>query len=173
MAASARVFGLAFDTGKARAALAGAVTGRDGPQRVRLTLDEAGRHEASAAPLEANPSCWTYEIAAARIHSADLLQRHKTSWRSLYDRHSGMADEVLFCNERGELAEGARSNIFIEHDGVLLTPPLCAGALDGRLRAELIASGRAREATLMPGDLRNAMVYCGNSLRGLIRAIPL
>ena len=173
MAASARVFGLAFDTGKARAALAGAVTGRDGPQRVRLTLDEAGRHEASAAPLEANPSCWTYEIAAARIRSADLLQRHKTSWRSLYDRHSGMADEVLFCNERGELAEGARSNIFIEHDGVLLTPPLCAGALDGRLRAELIALGRAREATLMPGDLRNAMVYCGNSLRGLIRAIPL
>jgi para-aminobenzoate synthetase/4-amino-4-deoxychorismate lyase len=173
MTASARVFGLAFDAGKAQAALESAVAGRDRPQRVRLTLDEAGRHNATAAPLEENPPHWTYEIASARIHSADLLQRHKTSWRALYDRHSGMADETIFCNERGELAEGARSNIFIERDGVLLTPPLSAGALDGRLRAELTASGRAREAMLMPQDLQGATVYCGNSLRGLIRALPL
>ena len=26
-------------------------------------------------------------------------------------------DEVLFCNERGELAEGARSNIFVRRGG--------------------------------------------------------
>jgi para-aminobenzoate synthetase/4-amino-4-deoxychorismate lyase len=170
---SARIFGLAFDSGKARAALDSAVAGSDTPQRVRLTLDEAGRHDATAAPLEENPPHWTYEIASARIHSGDLLQQHKTSWRALYDRHAGMADEVFFCNERGELAEGARSNIFVERDGALLTPPLTAGALDGRLRAELIASGRAREATLMPRDLQDATVYCGNSLRGLIRAVPL
>ena len=37
----------------------------------------------------------------------------------------------MFCNERGELTEGARSNIFVERDGVLLTPPLSAGVLDG------------------------------------------
>ena len=173
MAASARVFSLAFDAGQARVALDSAVSGRDRPQRVRLTLDEAGRHEATAAPLEANPPHWTYEIATARIQSADLLQQHKTSWRALYDRQSGMADEVLFCNERGELAEGARSNIFLERDGILLTPPLSAGALDGRLRAELVAAGRAREAVLTPDDLKGAVVYCGNSLRGLVRAVPL
>ena len=172
LAASAKVFGLAYDAGKACAALDSAVAGRDGAQRVRLTLDEAGRLEAVAAPLEASPPHWTYEIAAACVQSTDLLQQHKTSWRALYEQHSAMADEVLFCNERGELAEGARSNIFIERDGVLLTPPLSAGALNGRLRAELIAAGRAREAVLTPDDLRNAIVYCGNSLRGLIRAIP-
>jgi para-aminobenzoate synthetase/4-amino-4-deoxychorismate lyase len=173
MAGSARVFGLAFDGQRARAALEGAVAGRSGPQRVRLTLDETGRHDATAAPLEPNPPHWTYALAAARIRSSDLLQRHKTSWRALYDRHASLADETLFCNERGELAEGARSNIFIERDGVLLTPPLSAGALDGRLRAELIAQGRAREAVLMPGDLKDGTVYCGNSLRGLIRAVQL
>ena len=173
MAASAKVFGLAFDASAARAALDGAVAGRQTAQRVRLTLDEAGRHDAAAAPLEANPPNWTFEIAAARIQSADLLQQHKTSWRAVYDQQSGLADEVLFCNERGELAEGARSNIFVERDGVLLTPPLSCGALDGRLRAELIAAGCAREAVLMPADLEGAVVYCGNSLRGLIRAIPL
>jgi branched-subunit amino acid aminotransferase/4-amino-4-deoxychorismate lyase len=140
---------------------------------VRLTLDEAGHHSASAAPLEANPPYWTYAVAAARIVSTDLLQRHKTSWRALYDEQSGPADEILFCNERGELAEGARSNVFVERDGVLLTPPLSAGALDGRLRAELLATGRAREAVLIPADLDGAAVYLGNSLRGLIKAVPL
>ena len=170
---SARLFGLAFDAAKALAALESAVAGRQGALRVRLTLDEAGRHEATAAPLEANPPYWTYVIASARVTSTDLLQRHKTSWRDLYEKEAGLADEVLFCNERGELAEGARSNIFIARDGMLLTPPLSSGALDGRLRAELIASGKAREAVLTPADLNNSLVYFGNSLRGLIRGVPL
>jgi para-aminobenzoate synthetase/4-amino-4-deoxychorismate lyase len=173
MAHSARVFRMAFDAGKAREALDRAVRERHGALRVRLTLDEAGRHEATAATLEANPSLWTYVIADTRVISTDLLQQHKTNWRALYDSEAGLADEVLFCNERGELAEGARSNIFVERAGMLLTPPLSAGALDGRLRAELVATGKAREAVLMPADLTNANVYCGNSLRGLIRVVPL
>jgi len=173
MAASASVFALPFDAAKARAALAAVVSGREGPQRVRLTLDEEGRYESAIALLEANPPHWTYEIAEARVTSTDLLQQHKTSWRPLYDRPSGMGDETLFCNERGELAEGSRSNIFVERDGVLLTPPLSSGALDGRLRAELIASGRAREAVLTPEDLKGTNAWFGNSLRGLIRAVPL
>ena len=74
---------------------------------------------------------------------------------------------MIFRNERGELTEGARSNIFIERDGLLLTPPLTAGVLPGILRAELMAQGRAREAVLTPDDL-SGTVYFGNSLRGLI-----
>jgi para-aminobenzoate synthetase/4-amino-4-deoxychorismate lyase len=147
--------------------------GRRGRLRVRLTLDEARHHDASAAPLEPNPPHWTYAIAPARIVSTDLLQRHKTNWRALYERQGGLADEMLFRNERGELAEGARSTIFVERGGVLLTPPLSAGALDGRLRAELLARDRAREAVLTPADLDGAAVWLGNSLRGLIKAVPL
>jgi para-aminobenzoate synthetase/4-amino-4-deoxychorismate lyase len=79
-------------------------------------------------------------------------------------------DEAVFVNERGEITEGARSNIFIKRGDVLLTPPLAAGVLDGRLRAELIASGKAREAVLTPDDLKGE-VYFGNSLRGLIRGV--
>jgi branched-subunit amino acid aminotransferase/4-amino-4-deoxychorismate lyase len=55
----------------------------------------------------------------------------------------------------------------------LVTPPLEAGVLDGRLRAELIGQGKAREAVLTPDDLKGAEVYFGNSLRGLIPARPL
>jgi len=49
---------------------------------------------------------------------------------------------------------------------------IAAGVLDGRLRAELIASGKAREAVLTVDDLKGE-VWFGNSLRGLIPAKPL
>ncbi len=171
MAASAQALGLPFDPAAARGVLDAAVEGRAGPLRVRLTLDEAGRCEARAHELASNPPCWRYRISPDRSQSADLLLRHKTSWRALYDRDHPGCDELLFCNERGELTEGARSNIFIRRDGLLLTPPLEAGLLPGVLRAELLAQGRAREATLTPEDLRGE-VWLGNSLRGLIPAKP-
>jgi para-aminobenzoate synthetase / 4-amino-4-deoxychorismate lyase len=150
------------------------VAGRAGPLRVRLTLNEAGEHKASAYELPPNSVHWTYAISPQRTDSSDLLLRHKTSWRDLYEgevKRLG-TDEVVFCNQRGELTEGARSNIFIQRDGVLLTPPLDAGVLDGRLRAELIAQGKAQEAVLTPEDLTGE-VWFGNSLRGLIRALKL
>jgi para-aminobenzoate synthetase/4-amino-4-deoxychorismate lyase len=169
---SARIFGLAFNTAAAQAALGRAVAGRTGALRLRLTLNEAGVHDATAHDLPPDPAHWTYAVSLERTHSDDLLLRHKTSWRDLYESEVKRlgADEVIFVNQRGELTEGARSNIFIRRDGVLLTPPLDAGVLDGRLRAELIAEGKARAAVLKPHDL-DGEVYFGNSLRGLIPAL--
>jgi para-aminobenzoate synthetase/4-amino-4-deoxychorismate lyase len=168
--ASARVFGFGYATQAARLALDAGVAGRNGPQRVRLTLDESGIHEASAQALEPDPPHWRWALSPQHSCSTDVLLRHKTSRRELYDApHPGL-DEMVFCNERGEVTEGARSNIFVKRDGVLLTPPLAAGVLPGVLRAELIAQGRAREAALTPGDLEGEM-YFGNSLRGLVRAV--
>jgi para-aminobenzoate synthetase/4-amino-4-deoxychorismate lyase len=178
MAASAKVFGLAFDAAAARAALDQAVVGKAGPLRLRLTLDEQGHHQAAAHDLPqvfdggSGPPHWTYAISAERTDSRDLILRHKTSWRDVYEAEVKRlgADEVVFVNERGELTEGARSNIFIERGDVLFTPPLAAGVLDGCLRAELIAQGKARETVLTPKDL-SGEVFFGNSLRGLIRGV--
>jgi para-aminobenzoate synthetase/4-amino-4-deoxychorismate lyase len=169
MERSAPVFGLRFSEATARAALEAAVAGRSGASRVRLVLNEESGHSAAAHDLPPNPDHWIYSLAEMRTDSADALLRHKTSWRDLYDAPHPGSDEVIFQNERGELTEGARSNIFIERDGILLTPPLSTGVLPGILRAELIAQGRAREAILTPDDL-NGTVYLGNSLRGLIPA---
>jgi para-aminobenzoate synthetase/4-amino-4-deoxychorismate lyase len=172
MQRSAQALGLSFDEAAARHALEGAVRGRRGASRVRLTLDEAGLHQAIAHNLPPNPPHWTYRISPDRTQSGDMLLRHKTSWRAPYDRDHPDCDEMLFCNERGELTEGARSNIFVRRDGILLTPPADAGILPGILRAELLARGEAQEAILMPDDLKGD-VYLGNSLRGLIPAIPV
>ncbi len=66
LAASARRFDFHFHDATARAALNAAVKGQAGPLRVRLTLDEAGRHHAITAPLPANPPHWTYAVLARR-----------------------------------------------------------------------------------------------------------
>jgi para-aminobenzoate synthetase/4-amino-4-deoxychorismate lyase len=109
------------------------------------------------------------------VDSSDLLLRHKTSWREFYDDEQARlakltgCDEAIFLNERGELTEGSRTNIFIRRGGKLLTPPLSAGLLDGVLRRELIEQGQCVESTLRPKDLVGDL-FLGNSLRGLIAA---
>ena len=178
MRRSASVFGIPFDRARALRNLQSEIFESTVPMRVRLTLDELGTFHATASPLPPDiPAQWRYTVSPHRILSTDLLQQHKTSWRDLYEReHARLTadlgcDEVLFLNERGEIAEGSRTNVFAEIGDALVTPPLTAGALDGCLRREMLDQGRCVERTLTPADLGHATrVYLGNSLRGLIRA---
>ena len=150
-----------------------------GTWRVRLTLDKAGALDVQAVAFDgAAPEVRVAAPAEQPIDSRDVLRRHKTTVRPLYDAalRSLPADspvfDLVFLNERGEVAEGARSNVFVERDGVLLTPPLDSGALPGVLRASLLASGKAREAVLWPEDLAEGF-WLGNALRGLVRVTLL
>jgi len=172
MEQSARIFGFPFRGEQAHEALNRAVLNQIGARRVRLTLDETGLFQAAATQLPPNPSHWTFAISSKSTESFDPFLKHKTSWRQLYEQEANryQTDEVLFLNEHGYLTEGARSNIFVQRDGVLLTPPLEVGALEGCLRRELIEIGAAREAILLPADLE-AHVFLGNSLRGLIPGV--
>ena len=149
----------------------------NGTWRVRLTLDKAGQIEVQSFALDAAPPALQQAVLAeARIASGDPLRRHKTTARRLYDEalrelpDDGSVFDVIFLNERGEVAEGARSNVFVERDGVFLTPPLSSGCLPGVLRTELLATGRAREAVLWPDDLQTGF-WLGNALRGLMPAM--
>lgn len=122
---------------------------------------------------------WTYAISPVATQSGDELLRHKTTWRENYEAALARAvrdfkcDEVLFVNERGALTEGSRTNIFLQKNGRLLTPPLSEGVLAGCLRQEMVAEGRCQEAMIFPDDLVSAdVLFLGNSLRGLIAAVP-
>ena len=171
MARSAAAFGIDFNIESSRQALDSVLPIADA-LRVRLTLNESGAFACTAAPLAPNPAHWTYAISPHRVCGGDALARYKTNWREVYEGEYARlgCDEAVFLNERCEVVEGSRSNIFIARGGELLTPPLSAGALDGCLRRALIDEGRCIEAVLMPDDLAGE-TYFGNSLRGLIRAV--
>ncbi|MCI4677518.1 aminotransferase class IV family protein [Rhodoblastus acidophilus] len=174
MAASASALGFSFLPKDFDAALADACAGADSPAlRVRILLSRDGAIEISAAPFAPDPpqKIWRVAVAAQRFDSCDPLLRHKTTVRALYEdafAASG-ADEVIFLNEKDEVCEGARTNVFVERDGALLTPPVASGLLPGVLRAHLLAEGRAREKVLRLSDLGEGFLV-GNSLRGLLSA---
>jgi 4-amino-4-deoxychorismate lyase len=146
--------------------------------RARLVLSRNGAIETSVTPIEpiSPETVWRVAIAERRFSSADPLLRHKTTRRALYEdalaeaaQRCG-ADEILFQNERGELCEAARCNLFVPQGQILVTPPLSCGLLPGTLRAALIAQGRARESILGLEDIAQSEFFLGNSVRGLVRA---
>lgn len=142
--------------------------------RVRLTVDAAGRVEASCHPLPRNPQVWKVVLSDQRLGSEDPWLRIKTSHRPLYDTAraampAGM-DEAILLNERGELCEGTITNLFLRREGKLLTPPLSSGLLPGILRQVLLELGAASEAVLYPEDLKTGRLIMGNALRGMIGA---
>lgn len=153
-----------------------ALTGA-GPLRLRLTVDRHGTVEITTQPFTPLPdtAVWRLGIASERLTAANPWLRVKTTERQLYDRARAVlpdgVEEMIFLNERGEVCEGTITNIFAETGAGLVTPPLSCGLLPGILRAHLLETGEAREATLSPDLLRSARaLHVGNALRGLIPA---
>src|SRR6185437_12687373 len=100
--------------------------------------------------------------ARERTDSADPMLYHKTTHRRLYKAayelaaQDGFAD-VLFFNTRGELTEGAISNVFIENDGKWSTPPVECGLLAGVYRRHLLETQPGIEQRVLhEEDLRSA-----------------
>ncbi len=170
---SARALGYEFDRHFARNALHAACFHIDAPAKVRLMVSRHGNHAIEIVPLPVAEPALTLRVAVAPlpVEPHDYRLCHKTSDRAFYDdaRKAADADEVVFVGEDGFLTEGSFTNIFVERDGVLMTPPLAHGLLPGVLRAELLAEGRAAEVALTVKDLAGGFLL-GNSLRGLIPA---
>ncbi|GAB3169993.1 aminodeoxychorismate lyase [Myceligenerans halotolerans] len=60
---------------------------------------------------------------------------------ALADAVAKGGDEAVLANTRGELCEGTGSNVFVERDGELVTPPLSVGCLAGITRELLLEWG--------------------------------
>ncbi|UNK79096.1 aminodeoxychorismate synthase component I [Sphingopyxis granuli] len=170
--ASAEALGFRFDRHGARNSLQSATFRLRHAARVRMRLAVSGALaiEVTSLPRLAELPV-PVALRPAPLAADDFRLAHKTSLRAPYDearRDSGAA-EVVFVDEPGFVTEGSWSNVFIERDGVLLTPPLALGLLPGVLRAELIEKGRAVESHLRAADLEGGF-FLGNSLRGLVPA---
>ncbi len=174
---SAAALGIAVQSDDIWASVMAHVKSTEGEYRVRLEVAPDGNWEITSsvlteAPSEALP---VVLLSGERLESRNPLLRHKTTRRDVYDRArqalQGVvgAFDVLLFNERGELCEGAISNVFLEKDGVLMTPSLDSGLLPGIMRARVIAEQSATEQTLYKEDLLTAdRVFISNAVRGLI-----
>jgi para-aminobenzoate synthetase / 4-amino-4-deoxychorismate lyase len=181
LADSADYFDFACDRIAIRAALerqAERFAGCD-PQKVRLLLTGAdGRFGINREPLAPIDPARIGRICASphRTDPADVMLYHKTTQRARYELAFQEAsrkgfDDVLFLNLRGEVTEGAISNVFIEKNGSWFTPPIECGLLAGVYRRHLLETRpEIEERVLTLDDLRGAdAIYLTNAVRGLRR----
>ena len=172
MKASADAFGFAFDRHAARNELQAATFRVRHGAKVRLLLSRTGAIAIGIAPLPPAPVApVSVAIVRREVAPDDFRLFHKTSRRTLYPRAPG-AFETLYLDAEGYLTEGSFTSVFVERDGILVTPPLRRGLLPGILRAELLESGRAVEGDLTPADLAGGFLI-GNALRGLVSAVTV
>ncbi|HEY0064313.1 MAG TPA: aminodeoxychorismate synthase component I [Telluria sp.] len=180
MQASARYFGYAFDWQQAADTLAEVCAALGaGPHRVRLALRADGTFGTTTGALTALAEPVRLLLAPDAMQADELFLRHKTSNRSRYDAAWRAAEaqgafDTLFFNERGELTEGGRCNVFVKLDGRWLTPPLAGGVLPGVMRAVLLADAAfgASERVITRAMLAGAseIIVC-NALRGALPAM--
>jgi para-aminobenzoate synthetase/4-amino-4-deoxychorismate lyase len=148
--------------------------------KVKLNLSFKGEFTASYDPVEVHDPALPVRLALAMhpTSSSDSLRYHKTTARDLYDRYYALAgqkgyDELIFINERGEVCEGAISNLFIRKGIQFFTPPLHCGLLNGIYRHYFLKTRPfAFEKLLTIDDLKKAdLIYTANSVRGLRPAL--
>jgi len=187
LADSSDYFGFACDRAAIRAALEEHTTrfADSTPRKVRLLLTSSNGSfqigDEAIAPADENRAqsrIGRVCVSKHRTDPADPMLYHKTTQRPLYALEYGEAsragfDDVLFLNLRGEVTEGAISNIFIEKDGQWFTPPIECGLLAGVYRRHLLATRpEMEERILQINDLRRAdAVYICNAVRGLRRVV--
>lgn len=145
---------------------------RINPIRLRLTLNAEGQLHTSTLALEMVQQVVKLALYKLPVDSNNPFLSYKTTARALYNRALAEAKvaglfDYLFCNERGELTEGARSNLFISLKGQWYTPPLHCGLLAGVQRAVLFKKLSAQERVLYPAELLQAeQIQVCNALYG-------
>jgi 4-amino-4-deoxychorismate lyase len=140
------------------------VTTVTGSTRVRLLMNLDGQIHITTTPLPALQGRPLVALASLTLDSHETLLQHKTTQRPWYDpttqwlaTHHDFFD-LIFLNERNELCEGSRSNLYIKKAQQWLTPPLTCGLLGGVMRQHLIATGQVREEVLTRTDFEQPEV---------------
>jgi branched-chain amino acid aminotransferase len=136
-------------------------------------------------PLPARPDKgWRLVTSSLRVLANDPLMQFKTCSRirsvmSRVEAEEKDADEALLLNERGELAEGAVTNVFWVDGQTVCSPPLAASILPGVTRGIVFELCRKRqieavERSIQPAALHEAeAVFLTVSTAGIVEATSL
>lgn len=143
--------------------------------KVKVSINKFGRVSVNVNELN-TPSINAARvvISSKKIDEQNRFQYFKTTKRKIYDselakyRNEGF-DEVLFINQKNNLAEGAITNLFLLLGDKWKTPPISAGVLDGIYRNHFIKKHQVNEEPLTIDDLKRAKkVLLTNSVRKII-----
>ena len=170
---AAAYFDFPLDEKRAQALLEEASKILSSEAKLRLLLSADGGMRLEAYPLEELKTPLKIALAKRNWPLSPFVF-YKTTYRPWFlewqefARKHGLF-EVVFFDEEGHLLEGTISNIFLEINGRLFTPPKELGLLPGVLRQSLLERGLVEERKLRLDDLfRAEKIFLGNAVRGLL-----
>lgn len=110
--------------------------------------------------VDVSISCWEWKMGESKAGKFSGAKCKVSSWVKIDSRSQPMQakaasnyanaalarvealengyDEAIMLNLHGKVAEGSAENIFVVNDGVIQTPPLSAGGLEGITRDSVI-----------------------------------
>jgi para-aminobenzoate synthetase / 4-amino-4-deoxychorismate lyase len=145
-------------------------------KKIKLSLAKWGGIRIDLSDIEKPAKEISAIISNNRINSTDKFRYFKTTNRKLYDdeykhfRSKGFFD-VLYLNEKDEIAEGSRTNIFFRKGTNWFTPAIESGLLPGVYRKYFIETHPdISEKNIRIEDLINAdELLLTNALRGELK----
>lgn len=151
----------------------------DGFLRI-LVWEEAGRSQfyLEAGPLDSSPRRLKLTISEIKRHSSQPLLRHKSFnyWSNNLAYRQALQngyDEAILLNEKGEITECSRNNLFWIKEGIIFTPRISCGLLPGIARNKIITIAgeqgiELKQGGFMQEDLQDAeAVFLSNSVQGI------
>src|SRR5690606_4908573 len=146
--------------------------------RIRLLLAKHGEYTLTPGPLPPTPEPVLIYLDPRPLQAERLWLLHKTTNRPWYGQtqewlaaHPNVFD-VVFCNDKDEVCEGSRVNLYmLDQHGKWLTPPLDCGLLPGVMRQHLLDRGLVTEARITRDQFLAARaIRVSNALRGWLDA---
>lgn len=135
---------------------------QDRSYRMRIDLNKWGSIKFRVDELPELPAFIKVYVSDKRINFQNRFQYFKTTNRKLYEseykKHNAKGFfDVIFLNDKDELAEGSLTNIFLRKGENWFTPPISAGILPGIYRSYLLQTEtNVSEKVLFLDDLLNA-----------------
>jgi len=106
--------------------------------------------------------------------SKDLLVSHKTTScffnkNLLEEAEKNRVFDSIAPNEAGNVTDGGKTNIFIEKNGEIITPPVSDGCLPGIIRAVVVEKFNVSIRSISLEMLKSAdKIFLTNSLIGIV-----
>ncbi|MCY4490217.1 MAG: branched-chain amino acid transaminase [Thaumarchaeota archaeon] len=136
--------------------------------------------------VDVSISCWEWKMGESKAGKFSGAKCKVSSWTKIDSRSQPMQaksaanysnaalarvealengyDEAIMLNTHGKVAEGSAENIFVVKDGVILTPPLSAGCLDGITRDSVIQIIDANDELVLEKNLERDDLYLADEI---------
>lgn len=136
--------------------------------------------------VDVSISCWEWKMGESRAGKFSGAKCKISSWIKIDSRSQPMQakaaanysnaalariealengyDEAIMLNVHGKIAEGSAENIFVIKDGIIQTPPLSAGGLEGITRDSVIQIIEENGGFVIERDLERDDLYSADEI---------